>query len=273
MFPRILQLGGFTLHTYGLLVVLGYGAGLWLATRQARRVGLDANRILDLGIFMALAAVLGSKVLMLVEDWKYYSANPSSIFTVATLQAAGVFYGGFLGALLAAAWYIRRHRMQFLQTADVFVPGLLLGHAIGRMGCFAAGCCWGRPSSLPWAVTFSDLYAHDLVGVPLGIPLHPAQLYEVATLLLLWAIVMRVARRDVFPGQLLSLYLILYGVARFALEFARDRAGSQMPFGLLSLSQLLAVLMAPAGVWLWFNCAPRGARNMPATPDGRRQNA
>lgn len=260
MFPRIFQLGGFTLHTYGLLVVLGYGAGLWLARRQAHRNGLDPNRVLDLGIFMALAAVVGSKVLMLVEDWRFYSANPGSIFTLATLQAAGVFYGGFFGALAAAVWYVRRHRLPFLQTADAFVPGLLLGHAIGRMGCFAAGCCWGRPSSVPWAVTFSDPYAHDLVGVPLGQPLHPAQLYEVGALLLLWGIVMRIARRRVFPGQLLSLYLILYGVARFALEFARDRAGSQMPFGLLSLSQLLAVLMAPAGVWLWFKCAPGNAR-------------
>lgn len=260
MFPRVFQLGGFTLHTYGLLVVLGYGTGLWLATRQARRTGLDPNRILDLGIFMALAAVLGSKAMMLLEDWKYYSANPGSIFSLATLQAAGVFYGGFLGALLAAAWYIRRHRMPFLQTADAFVPGLLLGHAIGRMGCFAAGCCWGRPTGVPWAITFTDPYAHDLVGVPLGIPLHPAQLYEVAALLVLFAIVWSIARHRPFPGQLLSLYLILYGVARFGLEFARDRSGSQMPFGLLSLSQLIAVLMAPAGVWLWFKCAPGNVR-------------
>jgi len=272
LFPRILQLGGFTLHTYGLLVVLGYGAGLWLATRQARRNGLDPNRVLDLGIFMALAAVLGSKALMLVEDWKYYSANPGTIFTLATLQAAGVFYGGFLAALAAAAWYIRRHRMPFLPTADAFVPGLLLGHAIGRMGCFAAGCCWGRPTGLPWAVTFSDPYAHDLVGVSLGVILHPAQLYEVAALLVLWGVMWPVARRRAFPGRLLSLYLILYGVARFALEFARDRAGSQMPFGLLSLSQLLAGLMAPAGVWLWFKCASGSARDVDAA-NGRHQNA
>jgi len=271
LFPRIFQFGGFTLHTYGLLVVLGYGAGLWLATRQARRTGLDANRILDLGIFIALAAVLGSKALMLVEDWRYYTSNPSAIFSLATLQAAGVFYGGFLAALLAAAWYIRRHRMPFLQTADAFVPGLLIGHAIGRMGCFAAGCCWGRPTDVPWAVTFSDPYAHDLVGVPLGLPLHPAQLYEVAALLLIWAAMWPIARRRTFPGQMLSLYLILYGVVRFGLEFARDRAGSQMPFGLLSLSQFLALLMAPIGVWLWFKCAPGGTWHVAA--NGRRQNA
>jgi phosphatidylglycerol:prolipoprotein diacylglycerol transferase len=272
LFPRLFQLGPFTLHSYGLLVVLGFGAGLWMAARQARRSGLDPGRVLDLGILLALAAVAGSKILMLVEDWRFYSANPGAIFTMATLQAAGVFYGGLAAALAAAVWYVRRHRMPFLATADAFVPGLVLGHAIGRLGCFAAGCCWGRPARLPWAVTFTDPYAHDLVGVPLGIALHPAQLYEVAALLAILAIQWPSARRQRFPGQLLSLYVILYGLARFLLEFTRDRAGSQMPLGLLSLSQLVALLMIPAGVWLWIKCAPGSARREAAT-SGRRQNA
>lgn len=256
MFPRLLQIGGFTLHTYGLLVALGFGAGLWMAIRLGRRRGLPADRLFDLGIYVALAAVAGSKLLLIVEDWKYYNTHPGEIFSMATLQAAGVFYGGFLAALATAVWYVRKHGLPFLEIADAFVPGVALGHAIGRWGCFASGCCWGRECHLPWAVTFTDPYANQLVGVPLNVPMHPAQLYESAALLVIFGILLFMAGRRSFPGQLLSLYLMLYGVARFLLEYTRDRAGTAMPLGLVSLSQLIALLMIPAGLVVWIKCRP-----------------
>ncbi len=190
---------------------------------------------------------------MLVEDWRYYSSHPASIFSLASLQSAGVFYGGFLAALAVAVWYMRRHHLPFFETADAFVPGVALGHAIGRLGCFAAGCCWGHQTELPWAVTFTDPYAHDLVGVPLGIPLHPAQLYEFVALLAIFAALLAAWRRRGFAGQVLGLYLVLYGVARFALEFTRDRSGSALPWGLVSVSQGIAVLMTIAGLAIWMS--------------------
>jgi phosphatidylglycerol:prolipoprotein diacylglycerol transferase len=253
MFPRIFTIGSFSLHTYGVLVVAAFVTGLLVATRLAASRGLDRNRVFDLGVYVALAAIAGAKVLMVLENLPYYLENPRAIFSVASLQSAGVFYGGFLAALGTAAWYMHRHGLPFFETADAFVPGVALGHGIGRLGCFAAGCCWGHPTSLPWAVTFTDPYAHDIVGVPLGVPLHPAQLYEFAALLLIFAVLMAVWKRRSFEGQVLSLYLMLYGVARFALEFTRDRSDNGMPWGLVSVSQGIALLLALAGLAIWLS--------------------
>lgn len=256
MHPKLFTVGHFVLHSYGVLVALAFAAGLWVAIRLARSRGQDPNRIFDLGIYTALAGMVGSKLLMLIEDGGYYAAHPGAILP-ATLQAGGVFYGGFLTAVAMAAWYMRRHDLPFLETSDAFAPGVALGHAIGRLGCFAAGCCWGSPTGLPWAVTFKDLYAGQLVGVPLGIPLHPAQLYEFLALLLIFGVLLAVWKRRSFEGQVLSMYLILYGAARFGLEFTRDRSGSSLPLGLVSVSQFIALLMVPAGLALWLGRSRR----------------
>jgi phosphatidylglycerol:prolipoprotein diacylglycerol transferase len=190
-----------------------------------------------------VAAIVGAKVLLVIEDWRYYAAQPSAIFSRDLFQAAGVFYGGFLAALGVAAWYMRRHGLPFLATADAFVPGVALGHSIGRLGCFFAGCCWGKPTSASWAVVFRDPYAHRMFGVPLDTPLHPAQLYESGAVLLLFLVLLAAYQRHRFPGQVLALYLMLYGGVRFVLEFTRDRAG-------FSLSQGIALALVVAGVAL-----------------------
>ncbi len=143
------------------------------------------------------------------------------MFSLDTLQAAGVYQGGFLMALLTAILYIRHNHLPGLQTCDVFAPGIALGQAIGRIGCFSAGCCWGVESHVPWAVTFRNPEAWNLTGVPLGLPLHPAQLYEsfadaLILLCLYWLIM-----RPHSPGSILGWYLALYSSARFGIEFFR----------------------------------------------------
>ena len=130
---------------------------------------------MNLGVYCALAGMLGAKILMIVMDPEY-RAHPSEIFSLAVLQSAGIFFGGFILALVFAYFYMRAQGLPVLATSDIFAPGLALGHGIGRLGCFAAGCCWGKPTHLPWAVTFTNTNA--TTGVPLGIPLHPTQLYE-----------------------------------------------------------------------------------------------
>src|SRR5437016_84029 len=181
MFPRLFTLGGFTLHTYGVLVATGIAVGIWLSARLGVRRGLQKDRMIDLGIWMVVAGVAGSKLLMYIE-------NPHEILSLASLQAAGVFYGGFIAAVGVFLWFTRHYKMPLLDTGDSFVPGLALGHAIGRLGCFAAGCCWGIQAQLPWSVTFTNPRAHDLVGVPLGVPLHPTQLYESLGELMIFAV-------------------------------------------------------------------------------------
>ncbi|MEJ5369626.1 MAG: prolipoprotein diacylglyceryl transferase [Bryobacteraceae bacterium] len=251
MFPKLIDFGGFFLPTYGLLVAIGFLAGMGLTLRLARRAGLDVDSIANLAIYCALAGLAGAKLLMFVMDFPYYSENPGRIFSLDTLLSAGVYYGGFLAALLFAWFYIRRRRLAWWRTADVFAPGVALGHAVGRLGCFAAGCCWGRECTRPWAVTFTNPHAHELTGVPLGVPLHPAQLYEAAAtaLVALWLYIR--SRRPHGEGEILAWYLLLYSGARFFIEFFRHH---DQPFPISAIpitwTQWIALALCAAGAWL-----------------------
>jgi phosphatidylglycerol:prolipoprotein diacylglycerol transferase len=139
---------------------------------------LPVDKITNLVIYCALAGLAGAKLFMFIFDWRVFWNEPREIFSLSTLRAAGVYQGGFLVALIVAYFYIRRARLPLLETCDIFSPGIAAAHAVGRLGCFAAGCCWGTACNLPWAVTFHNPDAQEMSGTPLGVPLHPAQLYE-----------------------------------------------------------------------------------------------
>ncbi len=175
MLPYLFTIFGFRLPTYGLLVALAFLTALALTARLARRSGLDSETVLNLGIYCAMAGIAGAKLFMILVDFSDYARDPRLLFSLSTLQAAGIFYGGLIAALVVAYFYMRKKQLPMLATADVLAPGIALGHSIGRLGCFAAGCCWGKQAILPWAVTFTKPEAHDLVGVPLGVPLSPAR--------------------------------------------------------------------------------------------------
>lgn len=248
MFPKIFQIGDFFLPTYGVLVALGFLAGLAITSRLARRYSLDNEAVTNLGIYVALAGLIGAKLLMLLYDVPYYLRNPGEILSFSTLQAGGVFYGGLVLALLTAIWYLRRHRLPGLLTADAFAPGIAAGHAIGRLGCFAAGCCWGVECDRPWAVTFTNPDAHTLVGVPLGVPLHPTQLYESFAEALIFLALYRLSLKPHPPGRIIGLYLVLYPVSRFLVEFFRTHEQAN-PWGLpISLAQWITLGLVVAGV-------------------------
>jgi phosphatidylglycerol:prolipoprotein diacylglycerol transferase len=249
MFPHLISIGSFSIPTYGILVALGFLAGIWLTTRLATRVGIASESVLNLGVFCALAGIVGAKALMIALGPEYRE-HPSEIFTLATLQSAGIFYGGLIAALGAALWYMYRNHLPYLLTADQFAPGVALGHGIGRLGCFAAGCCWGRPASVPWAVTFTNPDA-VIAADRLGIPLHPTQLYEALAEWIICGLLVLLILRPHKNGQIIGLYLALYGVARLIVEFYREHDASN-PLGLgLSLEQWIALALALAGVALF----------------------
>lgn len=250
MFPKLIGSGDFFLPTYGVLVALGFLAGLWVAGKLAQRNGLNPEAVKDLGIHLALAGIIGAKLLMILYDLKHYISNPSDLFSMATLQAGGVFYGGFLAALAVAFWYLRSKKLPFLATADVFAPGIALGHAIGRIGCFAAGCCWGVECTRPWAVTFHNLDAYKLVGVPLETPVHPTQLYEAVAESIIFAILYRAIAKPHPEGRIIGLYLVLYPAARFAVEFFRAHEQANPFGGPLSVAQWTALGLLVLGFWL-----------------------
>jgi len=237
--------GPLALPTYGLLLVVGMLVGLWVVTRQARKAGLVPETITDMAVYAIIAGLIGAKVLLLVVEWPYYSHNPREMLSL--FQSGGVFYGGLLGAIPVAFWYARRHNLDGWRTADVLAPGVVVGQAVGRIGCFMAGCCYGKPADVPWAVTFRDLYANRNVGTPLDTPLHPTQLYESAACFLILAFLLWMAPRKRFHGQVVLAYVFLYAVARFVIEIFRgDTVRGFVLGGRLSTSQFIALLMIVA---------------------------
>ena len=152
MLPKLFDFGGFFLPTYGVLVAAGFLTALWLTGRLAKQSGLDPEKVTNLGVYAALAGLAGAKLLMFVFDFDYYRQNPGEIFSLTTLQAGGVFFGGLIFALGMAIFWIGKQKLPLAATMDAFGPGLALGQAIGRLGCFAAGCCWGASCNRPWAV-------------------------------------------------------------------------------------------------------------------------
>jgi len=248
MYPKLLDLGAVTIHTYGLLLALAFIAGIWLAARNGRKEGLDPDAIWNLGLIIIFSALVGAKILLFLSDFSYYSQNPREIFSLSTLRSFGVYYGGLLLALGASAWYMRRVGLPGWKTSDLAAPGNALGQSIGRLGCLSAGCCYGKPTHLPWGITFTSRYAFDNVGVPLNTPLHPTQIYEsLATFLLFIYLMWRLPRKK-FAGQIILEYLVLYATLRFVIEFFRDDERGFLFHGLLSTSQFIGILTAAAAI-------------------------
>ena len=264
MFPQLFHIGGFYLPTYGVLVALAFLAGLTVAARLGRRAGLDYDAVLNLGIYCALAAIVGAKLMMFLVDVPYYLEHPGEIFSLSSLQAGGVFYGGLIAALLVAWWYMRKTKLPPLATADAFAPGIALGHGIGRLGCFSAGCCWGVPTHLPWAVKFTNPVANQLVGVPLNIALHPTQLYESFAEFVIFAILWRRYGKPHAPGAVLSLYLMLYGTVRFLVEFVRFHEQGNLFNGPLDTSQYISLLLVGLGAAYTYRLRKRAPVAAPA---------
>ena len=245
MYPRLFELGPVTVYTYGVLLAAAYLLGLKLAMVRAKARGLDANRVLDLGIYIIISALVGAKLLLLVTDFRTFRADPHELLTLA--RSGGVFYGGLILAVVVALWYIRRVGLPLWTTCDVFAPGIALGHVVGRFGCFFAGCCYGKPTMRPWGITFTDPFAASNVGTPLGVPLHPTQLYEAGAELLILIVLLVTERKGrPFPGRTFWLYMLLYAVSRFVIEFFRgDERGTVFMF---STSQFISLLLAPLAV-------------------------
>jgi phosphatidylglycerol:prolipoprotein diacylglycerol transferase len=245
MHPILFGAGPLTIYTYGVLLAAAYLFGLQLARVRAKARGLDANRILDLGIYIIISALIGAKLLLLVTDFRTFSANPRELLTLA--RSGGVFYGGLILAVTVALVYIRRIGLPLWTTCDVFAPGIALGHVIGRFGCLFAGCCYGKETHVPWAITFHDSFANANVGTPLNVPLHPTQIYEAGAEALILIVLLATERKGrPYPGRTFWLYMLLYAISRFIIEFFRgDERGM---VGIFSTSQFISLLLAPLAV-------------------------
>jgi phosphatidylglycerol:prolipoprotein diacylglycerol transferase len=258
MYPKLISIGSFYIPTYGVLVALAFLAGLSMTLRLSKRLGLPSEKVTNLVVYCAFAGIAGAKLFMFLFDLGDYIRDPGQIFTLQTLQAAGVFHGGFIAALIIAVLYMRKQQLPVWQTMDAFAPGVAIGQAIGRLGCFAAGCCWGRECDLPWGVRFRSDFA---APVPLDKTLHPVQLYESAADLVIFGLLYWYFGRAPRRGNVIGLYLVLYSTARFVIEFFRVH--EQSLWGPFSLTQWIALALLVLGTAFLFGPRERTAVRTP----------
>lgn len=240
------------IHAYGIAIAIGFIVSTFVAIRRAKNFGLaEPERFADLAFYLLLIGLLGSRALFIAVNWQDYVAHPEEL--IAFWRGGLVFYGGFILALAFSYFWTRRQKLSFLEVSDAMMPALAIGHAFGRLGCFAAGCCFGRPTNVAWAVRFPEdsvvaMGQHAAGLIPLGTaphPVHPTQLYEAAAELLIFAVLMWVPRK--FRGQQILTYLILYPIARSIIEIYRGDSDRGFVFGTwLSTGQFVSLFVALA---------------------------
>ena len=260
MHPILFEIGSWPVYSYGVLLALAYLAGLQLAVIRARRWGLNATKVMDFGIYLIIAALVGAKLMLVAVDFDYFRTQPRELLSL--VRAGGVFYGGLLGALAVGLWLVRRYGLPVWTTADLFAPGIALGHVVGRLGCLLAGCCYGQPTDAAWGITFTHPVAAANVGTPLGLPLHPTQLYDAGAELIILVVLLVLERRGRgFPGRTFWLYMLLYSISRYVVEIYRgDPRG--MVWG-MSTSQFVSILIVPLALVMLMRLRARPA--VPAT--------
>jgi len=260
MYPELIRIGDFPINTYGVLLAVGLILALFTAAKLAARDGLPKERIYDLGLWTILGGLLGSKILM------FFVEDNVHVFSLDFLRSGGVYFGGFIGGFVTLVLLIRFYKLPFWKVGDAFAPGVALGQVFGRQGCFSAGCCWGKPTDLPWGVHFTEA-GHTNTGVPIYGPdgsdlyLHPTQLYESFTMLAVFLLLIWLHRRKKFDGQILLAYGVIYSVFRFLVEFVRDDPRGDI-LGLssatgLSTSQIISLVVAAGAVALFFRLRKR----------------
>ena len=255
MHPILFKIGSFELASYGVMTALGYlAASLYLLPRTSK-IKLDKDTFWNLIFIAFMGAILGAKLLFILVTWPQLDGSvwEKLMFFVRDFRYGFVFYGGMIAAVASLLVYMKKKHLPILQTADFMIVGLPLGHMFGRVGCFLAGCCHGKPTSLPWGVTFTD--SHSLVSPDLlGVPVHPVQLYEAVGNLLIFFILHKLYNRPHKNGTVLLAYIACYGTLRFILEFFRGDFRGAYIFG-LSPAQLITLLLAlfDAIGWWWMS--------------------
>ncbi len=258
MYPRLFTFGHITIPTYGVLVACAAIAALLLAVMLAKKLQLDRDRVWNLGLLAIVSAIVGSKLLLIANNWSSFKESPRLLLSLPALQSGGVFLGGVVLAFVVCVPYALYARLPLLRTMDVIAPALALGQGIGRIGCLAAGCCYGLPvPGSRWGLVFVSRFANRTTGVPLGVPLYPTQIVESAASLLICAVLLWLLARRHRDGEVMGAWLFLYGTARFFLEFYRGDPGRGSLFGdALTVTQGLAMLMVVMGGVLWSRATP-----------------
>ncbi|MDM8526375.1 prolipoprotein diacylglyceryl transferase [Desulfococcaceae bacterium HSG8] len=238
MYPVLFKIGKIAVYTYGLFIAIGFLAGISISKKEAERSGQSPEKIMDLCFYILIAAIVGSRLFYVITKPDIFLSNPLEIFKI--WNGGLVFYGGFIGAMATVFVYLKKEKMPLWITLDTLAPALAIGHFFGRIGCFFAGCCYGKVCDLPWAITFSN--PESLA--PTGIPIHPTQLYSSLNNLMIFGFLWFFRTRKSFDGQLCWLYIMIYGLTRSIIELFRGDDRGEVIFGIFSVSQVIGGSMA-----------------------------
>jgi phosphatidylglycerol:prolipoprotein diacylglycerol transferase len=246
--PIALQLGPFSLHWYGVMVATAFLAGLWTAGRRGMRGGIAAEKIVDMGPWLIIGAIIGSRVLYVISYWQEsFAGKPvEEIFMV--WKGGLVYYGGLIGASLACIAYVRLKKLPLWKVADILIPSVPLGCFFGRIGCLLNGCCYGRACNLPWAIRFP---ADNPLSPPTD-PVHPTQIYDSLLNLCLYVFLAWLYRRRKFDGQVFGVYLVCYAVLRSFVETFRGDYPEHQHYlgGWATPAHLVSILILAVGLVL-----------------------
>ena len=256
MYPILLEFGSFNIYSYGFFVVVGIGMGTLLTLLRVRKSGIriTVEAAADLFLYVVLSAIVGSRLLFVLVNFDAYGQNPLGIFKI--WEGGLIFYGGLVLAAGVSLWYMKRHRLPIWKLADLVSPAIALGLFFGRIGCFLAGCCYGKETSLSWAVVFRN---PDSLA-RLNVPLHPTQLYDAANGLILFFFLSWMEKRKAFDGQIFWLFLSLYSMTRFIIEIFRGDPRGFFFADLLSTSQAIGILLAIFSFFMLFYMKKRVQR-------------
>lgn len=247
MFPELFSLGPITVHTYGVMAALGFLLALRVIRKLSVRHGVSPEKMMDLTFYCLIFGIIGARILFVITRWEYFQSDLLGVFRI--WEGGLVFFGGFVLALAFALWYVRKQKINTWEAADIMAPGLTIAHALGRVGCLATGCCYGKPTDMPWGIKINS----DVVEAHLrGIPLHPTQLYEAVSLAILFAGLMWMHRKRAFAGQITAAYLLIYPIVRSVIEIYRgDTIRGFVISDVVSTSQFISIFVFGAGVYVW----------------------
>jgi len=243
---------GIPFYSYGIMTAIGFTVALIYALREAKKNEIKSDLILDISFWFIISSIVGARILFIIVEWDYYRQHPLDIFKI--WEGGLVFYGGIILATITGIIYLKVKSQPVLLVADIFAPALPLGETFGRWGCFLAGCCYGKPTSLPWGVVFPNLVGKPwVISSSLGLHLHPTQLYSSAAAFIVFLITQFFKRRKPYNGFLMILTFLLYAIERFIIEFFRGDERGWVIEGFLSTSQFISlIVIVTCGLFLFY---------------------
>ncbi len=252
MHPILFSFGKFTIYTYGFFMAMAFMIGIFLARHEGKRLGVSPEIVMDAVFYIIISAIIGSRLFYIATNIPRFSEDPLEMFRI--WNGGLVFYGGFIAAAITTFVYVRAKKISFGKAADIGALSVAIGHSVARIGCFFAGCCYGKPCDLPWAVTFTN---PDSLA-PLGTPLHPTEIYSSITLLIIFCILMLLRKHLKVSGQLFWVYIIIYGLSRSVIEIFRGDPRGGLVFGALSVSQTIGMIASFMAIFMLIYLSKRG---------------